>query len=69
MTGNQLTALESLIHESDLIPLLRLNRPSLSDEEHKIADGWERCMNFLIDMTQPQSPVQATTHFVPVDKL
>lgn len=70
LTPPQLQALDQLLTNTVLIPLLRSQRPSLTSEEWQKASGWEDCVNFIIALTDttPEAP-PGESRFVDVDKL
>jgi hypothetical protein len=70
MTNTQLQALHTLLNTTDFIPELRSYRPSLTEEDWRVAKGWEQCIDFIIQMTDlSETQIKPDATYVEVDKL
>lgn len=71
LTVPQLQALDSILNNTTLVPLLRWKRPPLSDDRYRDARGWEDCVDFIIELTTPDAPdaPDAPSSFVQIDRL
>lgn len=70
LTPPQLQALDQLLVNTVLVPLLRSQRPALTPEKWQEAKGWEDCVNYIIGLADSVAePVAAESNYVDVSKL